>query len=103
MPDVVSMFLSVESRTVACIVVASTIDDGVCTLLIVNTCCAACAIVASAVVSVSVRELLSKDAAALGAPDAGAVNDTDGDWNRQPLPVSGRSGNTSTILPPAST
>ena len=103
MSDVASMLLSVESSTIACIVVASTIDDGVCTLLIVITCCVACAIVALAVVSVSVRKLLLNDADALGAPDEGAVNVTDGDWKRQPLPVSGKSGSTSTILPPACT
>ena len=103
MPDVVSIFLFVESRTIACIIVALTIDDGVCTLLIVNTCRVACAIVASAVVRVSVRETLSKDAVALGAPDAGAVNNTLGDWNRHPLPVSGSSGSTNSIFPPACT
>ena len=61
MSDVASMLLSVESSTIACIVVALTIDDGVCTPSILNTCCVSCAIVAAAVVSVSVPELLLKD------------------------------------------
>ena len=44
--DLLYIFPVVILGTIACIVVALTIDDGVCTLLIVITCCVACAIVA---------------------------------------------------------
>ena len=50
------MSLPVESCVVAVTWFAPTTDDGVRTLLIVITCCVDCAIVASAVVRVSVRD-----------------------------------------------
>ena len=58
---------------------ALTTDDGVRTFVSVNTCSVAWAIVAAAVVIVSVREAELKDAVAVGAPAPGVVNDTTGD------------------------
>ena len=100
--DVESMVLSSESRVVACIVVALVIDDGVYTPVIVNTNGVAPDIVAFAVVRVSVRDAALNDAAAVGAPLVGVVNEMVGVSKRHPS-VAVRLGSTSSILPPAAT